>query len=50
MFSRNGNVALRDFWRYSPGPANTWEKISAGGAAPGCLQVISNTCGTKYHL
>jgi len=34
---RNGNVALRDFWRYSIAK-NSWEPIRGGGDAPGCLQ------------
>merc|ERR550519_1884415 len=34
---RNGNVALRDFWRYQPG-GNTWNKVTGAGHPPGCLQ------------
>jgi len=37
LAGRNGNVALRDFWRYQP-DSNSWEKILSRGPGPGCLQ------------
>ena len=51
---RNGNVALRDFWKYLPGKLhgshglggdyvlvageNSWESVRGSGSPPGCLQ------------
>ena len=37
---RNGNVALRDFWRYSP-EGNAWDRVRGGGDCPPCLQACS---------
>ena len=34
---RNGNVPLKDFWRYNIGE-NKWEQLKAKGDPPGCLQ------------
>lgn len=34
---RNGNVPLKDFWRYNIAK-NTWDQLIGDGDSPGCLQ------------